>query len=133
MSRLVAQKPEAKLGPKPKTELKDRLERVAKFIPGEVVAVYMFFNGIITMEPRHQWRVGYYAVTFLFCLVVTPLYLRKMAKPGDDVPRQQIISSIAFLFWSYALGVGVFVELGIYLPVLAAILVGMFSFATLFL
>ena len=136
MSRLVTAKvksTEASLVSGEKDPLQEKLERVAKYIPGEIVAAYIFFNGIINTETVHKWKIVYFSIAFVFCLVMTPIYLGKVAQPGDPKRYQQVVSSVAFLFWAYALGVGLFVELGIYLPILAGLLVGMFSVVSAYL
>ena len=115
------------------TGVKDRLERVAKYIPSEILAAYMFFNNIIVIEPDHVWRLAYFSLAFFFCLIMTPLYLGKMAEPGDPKLYQQVVSTLAFVLWAYALGVGFFVEWGVYVPILAAILIGMFSVVSAYL
>lgn len=114
-------------------QLKDKLERVAKYIPGEIVAAYIFFNGLINAEHSHGMRTAYFSIAFVFCLIMTPIYLGKVAESGDPKRYQQVVSSIAFILWAYALGVGIFVELGIYLPILAGLLVGMFSVLSAYL
>ena len=132
MSRLVAARPRRTLdGATLKSgegdQLNEKLERVAKYIPGEIVAAYIFFNGLINAEHSHGMRTTYFSVTFVFCLIMTPIYLGRVAEAGDPKRYQQVVSSIAFILWAYALGVGIFVELGIYLPILAGLLLGMFS------
>ena len=138
MSRLVAARPkriagEGVLTSEAGDQFKDRIERVAKYVSSEIVAAYIFFNGVANSEHSHKLRIVYFSVAFMFCLIMTPIYFGKVAEAGDPKRYQQIVSSIAFILWAYALGVGVFVEFGIYLPILAGLLVGMFSVVSAYL
>ena len=70
------------------------LDRVAKYVPSEIVAGYIALNGAATALPV-AWRFGMLAGIFVLCLVLTPFYLKKMAKPGDPTQPQTTISTIA--------------------------------------
>jgi uncharacterized membrane protein len=91
------------------------LGRVAKYVPAEIVALYLplvkFIDAAGKLEARSV-RLSLLALSFLVFLVLTPIYFTKTARPGDAVKAQRIVSSIAFVCWAYSLG-GVFTELGI--------------------
>jgi hypothetical protein len=131
MSRLVSIKTQNTLAPD--DAISDRLERVAKYIPGEVIATYMCLNGIAAAESDHKMRLFYFGLIFVTCLVATPFYLGKFAKPGDAKTYHQVVSTVAFVLWAYTIGIGLFVETEIYLPILASILIGIFTLASAFL
>jgi uncharacterized membrane protein len=91
------------------------LGRVAKYVPAEIVALYLTLVRFIEAAGKveaQSLRVTLLALSFLIFLVLTPIYFSKTARPGDAVRAQRIISSIAFVCWAYSLG-GVFSELGI--------------------
>jgi uncharacterized membrane protein len=97
---------------------------MAKYIPGEIVAGYVSIMGVImglgTEEPARNcaaWGV------FLLCLVLTPIYLKRNAKPGEPARRNMIVSTISFVQWAYALG-GAFALAGLHRPWLGSVLLG---------
>ena len=91
------------------------LGRVAKYVPTEIVALYLplvkFIDAAGKLEPQII-RLSLLGLSFLIFLILTPIYFSKTAQPGDAVKAQRIVSSIAFVCWAYSLG-GVFTELGI--------------------
>ncbi len=80
----------------------DYLSRVAKYVPSEIVVAYLTAQGLIVASAPADPR-PYYAAVALVLLVVTPLYLRRLAQPGQPVVRQMVISTLALPFWAYAL------------------------------
>ena len=83
-------------------------DRVAKYIPGEVVATYLFLLTILSEADRTAgWLEGMYIGVFVLCLVVTPFYMWKRASKEDPRIYQAVMSTIAFAVWAYSLG-GVF-------------------------
>jgi len=89
------------------------LERIGKYVPSEIIAAYTGLNALLVTFPD---SIRYYAyfVCFVLCLVLTPFYFKLIAKPEDkpSLNYQMVISSIAFLVWSYAIdgGGGIFGE-----------------------
>ncbi|TDX01871.1 hypothetical protein [Dinghuibacter silviterrae] len=86
------------------TTVQDYLERIAKYVPAEIIATYVavtsgFAN---TDEPLKYWCL---LVSFLICWIFTPIYLQLMSSPADkDALRtQQIVSAIAFPIWAYSI------------------------------
>lgn len=89
--------------PSPKdTEADPYLSRLLKYIPAEVVAVYLTLEGIVKAsqailpEQRFLWGI------FLFCLVATPIYLYKVMHVWRR--GQLIVSTLAFGVWVFAIG-----------------------------
>jgi hypothetical protein len=82
------------------------VERVAKYIPGEIVAGYLALSEVVKMVSRQDTRrVAAAWVLFLVGLGVTPVYLYVAGKPANRREMIQIgISTIAFVLWAYALG-----------------------------
>ena len=71
-------------------------------------------------------RLVAHGAGFLLFLMLTPLYFSRLARPGDAVRAQRLVSTAAFVVWAYALG-GPFRELGIHKGWLAGILLILFS------
>jgi len=98
-------------------------ERLFKYIPAEVVTLYLFLNTTVAADksiPRFL-----YWVIFFAGLVGTPIYLRFAQKVA--VPLQLIISTVAFAVWVFALG-GPFSEIPGYKPIYGAVLLPIFTF-----
>jgi hypothetical protein len=94
------------VGGQPPNAAKDYLEKVAKLIPSEVLAVYL---GLIGWVPAVRFAVSktwLYAGVFLVCLVLTPLYLSAMADKNKPKRIHLIVSTIAFPIWAYSVSGG---------------------------
>ena len=90
--------------------------RVGKYIPGEIMALYLALLGILNdglAKESEVFRLLTYGVAFLIFLVLTPVYFTRMAEPGDALKVQRIVSTVAFVVWAYSLG-GIFKELHIH-------------------
>ena len=112
----------------PKESFKDRLERVAKYVPSEILALFLFLNGIAAAAATEPRRLVWFSVAFVVCLVLTPVYFRFIiGTPADPRGYQAVVSTLAFLVWAYGLGAGFFVAVGSYDPIAAAFAVGIFS------
>lgn len=81
-------------------------ERVAKYIPGEVVALYVGAAGVLKTVGAEDASLVLvlYWVFFGLGLVLTPIYLARMAKAGEPKWVHLIVSTVAFVVWAYALG-----------------------------
>lgn len=102
-------------------------ERVAKYIPGEIVAGYLSIIGILKTVPVDDTALLYVAWgAFFLCLILTPIYFRAFAKQGQPRRVHMIVSTLAFAFWAYALG-GVFEMIGWHKPWLGSILLVAFT------
>jgi len=134
MSRLVqARLPEAT---KRDTRPEDRdtyLERIAKYIPGEILAAYIFLLGV-TAPAAPVNRFWIVMGISLFCLLLTPLYLARMAKTGEPKALHLTIGTLAFPVWAYAIAgaQGAFALNGVnlYDSIVASVLLVGFSLLT---
>jgi len=104
----------------------DILDRVLKYIPAEVVAVYILVEGIILQGKQPKDISGVYWTVFFVLWILTPLYLWRVQKV--EKATQLIVSFFAFAVWIFALG-GPFVNLGWYEPIYGAVLLPIFTFA----
>jgi len=103
------------------------LARMAKFIPGEVVAGYLFFDNTLksampagsppAIGSKNFWAA---AALVVLCWIVSPLYYLKMEGDAAVKRKHAIMASIAFPAWAYASG-GPFVYFGLHYPVFAAL------------
>lgn len=105
----------------------DYLSRVAKYIPGEIVATYLSLIGIMkTVDPHDEAKIPALWVIFIVCFLLTPAYFWKMTEQGHPKLRHILISSGAFLVWAYALG-GVFESMGWHKPWLASVILALYT------
>jgi hypothetical protein len=83
-------------------EVKSFLEKIAKLIPSEVIAGYITLIGLLTALKNPGMRPVFYAIAFILCLVLTPIYLNYQADPGKPKKIHLIVSMFAFVVWAYA-------------------------------
>ena len=106
------------------------IDRLLKYIPAEIVTVYIFVEGIIRQYQNPGEIKGiYWAVFFVFWLL-TPIYLWRAQNVKK--PMQLIVSFLAFFVWVFAVG-GPFLLLGWYKIIYGAVLLPIFTFAVGFL
>lgn len=133
MNRLVEPRPKGARTRMLGDETRDSyLERVAKYVPAEIVAAYLAIIGFAVNVASGKLLAMILA--FAVCLVATPLYLWRMGKRSKVKAVHLIISSIAFVVWAFAAGGagGVFgVDgLNIYDPSWASIVLVLFTLAS---
>jgi hypothetical protein len=103
-------------------------ERVAKYIPAEVVAVYMSLTGILkAVENDDSLKLGAAWFVFALGLIATPLYLTRMRRPQSGEGWQLVLATVSFALWAYTLG-GPFETLSFYRPWLGSLAVGIWTF-----
>ncbi|MFL5538295.1 MAG: hypothetical protein ACJ8J0_04855 [Longimicrobiaceae bacterium] len=105
----------------------DYKDRLLKYIPGDVIALYVALDGIVsTVVAGGQVSVATLRwIILAFVAAVTPLYLWRVAKVKK--PAQIAISFVALLVWAFYLG-GPFRTLSFYQPVYGALLFPAFTF-----
>ena len=89
----------AKLASGEANDIRAYAERVAKYVPAEVLAGYVALLRIFA-DARPHWHIG----AFVACLLLTPLYLWKVGLPGEPKALHLLISMVAFVVWSYSIG-----------------------------
>lgn len=101
------------------------LERLLKYIPAEIVAVFILVQGLVEQMDHDSdpfkpilWGV------FLVFAILTPLYLWRIQKVTKIT--QLVISLVAFVVWVFALG-GPFTTLEWYVPIYGEILLPIFT------
>jgi hypothetical protein len=85
----------------------DITERIAKYIPGEVVAVFtLLFSALAAMKLDGDMpRYAALALIGLF-LAVTVAYVALRAPAGPVRNAHLVVSSLAFLAWAYPISSG---------------------------
>lgn len=112
MPRLVAPRPSmptigpALDAPAEQVGVEEYFERVAKYIPGEIVAAYITVRNVTPDAlGAERWPSWMHYAVFATLIILNVFYLRAVG--GKDAPRkarQIAIGCTAFLVWAYALG-----------------------------
>lgn len=98
-------------------------ERLIKYIPSEVTALYLTLDALIRSSDRIPIIV-YWGI-FIFGIFATYFYLKRIEKVYKK--RQLIISTFAYCIWVFAIG-GPFATLNWYDPIYASILLPIYTF-----
>ena len=118
----LVQSPEGRTAPR-QQEPDTYRDRLFKYIPGEVVTLYLALSAIIASATDAPHFLSW--VIFFVCLIGTPFYLRSLDKATPSL--QLIISTLAFAVWIFALG-GPFANIQGYKQVYGAVLLPIFTF-----
>ena len=103
MNRLVEPRPRgAKTQLLSGTTRDSYLERVAKYVPAEIVAAYIAIIGFAANVSNGKQIAM--IVAFSVCLIATPLYLWRMGKTSKVKAIHLAVSSLAFVVWAFAAG-----------------------------
>jgi hypothetical protein len=95
------------------------LERIAKYVPGEVLAFFIFINVILEQAVKSGGKAATMAglpVTtvalgaLVIGIVLTPLFVWYVRGEGDAWITNAFVSTLAFPFWAYALGAVAFAD-----------------------
>ncbi|CAA2105405.1 hypothetical protein MBUL_03176 [Methylobacterium bullatum] len=98
----------------PTKELGDTyLERVAKYVPAEVIAFFIFANSILKQSLTDPGTMAGYPVMSIALVVlfgawlITPIYIWRIGSPGDAWILNACMATALFPFWAYVVdGVG---------------------------
>jgi len=97
--------------------------RLLKYIPTEVIALYLTLDALI--RSSDQVPLGVHWLAFLFGIMGTFLYLWRVEKVTKTL--QLVISAVAYCVWVFALG-GPFVHLSWYQPIYGGLLLPVYTF-----
>ena len=95
------------------------LERITKYVPGEVLAFFVFINVILEQAQKTSGKsaamAGVPVATvaqgaLIVGLVLTPLFVWYVRQKGDAWITNALVSTAAFPFWAYALGAVAFAD-----------------------
>jgi hypothetical protein len=101
-------------------------DRLLKYVPAEVVTVFVFLAGAISAAGTNSppWLIW---GVFGLLLICTPLYLNRLQ--GVKKMVQLAISTVAFAVWVFSLGdEGPFGTLVWYKPIYGAVLLPLYTF-----
>ena len=106
------------------------LERVAKYVPAEIVTLFMVLRGILR-EPHPATTMGLVlgCMSVVAGLILTPAYLNLASRRQTRAARKEHIpiATVAFVLWAYALE-WPFDEMHMYHSKLAAFMLLIFTF-----
>ena len=101
-------------------------DRLIKYIPSEVVGVFLSVNALLTTAGDQVPKDILAWVIFGFLLVMTPIYLRRVQ--NVEKLQQLLISTISFAVWIFTLG-GPFAQFSWYSPFYGAVLLPLYTLA----
>jgi len=93
------------------------LDRVAKYVPGEVLAFFIVINAILNQVVQTSGTGAAMAglpvmavavIMLIVCTVLVPLFVWYVRQEGDAWVINAVVSTVAFPFWAYALGATAF-------------------------
>jgi len=106
------------------------LSRLAKYIPAEIVGLYLFMTGVIPQTSGQSNATAHWIV-FAACCGLTFVYMWHVTrKEGSGKPlwSQVILATIAFPVWVFAIG-GPFKAYAWYQSWIAALVLGCVTIA----
>jgi hypothetical protein len=89
------------------------LERIAKYVPAEVIAFFIFINAILDQAVRTGGKsammAGFPVMTIavgalIAGTILTPFFIWYVREEGDAWVTNAFVSTLAFPVWAYALG-----------------------------
>jgi len=106
------------------TDVKEYFDRVAKYVPAEVVAAYISANGAATLA-RNPGIL--FILIFVACLVCTPVYITRFTNTPKEAWINSVMAIAAFIVWAYATGAGLFYYAGWYDAPTASVILALFT------
>lgn len=105
-------------------------DRLLKYIPSDVVGLWLAGSGLIQGQAGDQSRAGLLWLLFVVGLIFSFLWTRKQtAESGKPTAWQQIFFSCgSFAVWVFAIG-GPFAELSFYQPLYGSLLLLIYTSA----
>jgi hypothetical protein len=89
------------------------LERIAKYVPAEMLAFSIFINANLDQAVKTGGNLTAMAgvpvltiadIAFVACMIATPLFVWYVREKGEAWITNAIVSFLAFPVWSYAIG-----------------------------
>lgn len=105
-------------------------DRLLKYIPADVVGLWLTGSGLIQTSPDDLSRVGLLWLLFVLGLVFSFLWTRKQTAESQKpiAWRQIFLSCGSFFVWVFAIG-GPFAELTFYKPLYGSLLLLIYTTA----
>jgi hypothetical protein len=102
------------------------VDRLLKYVPAEVVPLYIFLDGLIQGAPDTVNRAVVLWIVFALLLGGTWAYLQRVRNVSK--PTQLVISTAAFAVWVFYLG-GPFAQLACYDRFYGTLILPLYTFA----
>lgn len=108
------------LQPQPARDADNYLERIAKYLPGEVLAFFIVINAILAQAAKAGGAGALMAglpvtTVAIGALIVStalvPMFIWYVREEGDAWLTHAMVSTLLFPFWAYALGAVAFASL----------------------
>jgi len=106
------------------TDVKEYFDKVAKYVPAEVVAAYISATGAATLALNPSIL---FILIFIACLVCTPVYITRFTNTSKEAWINSVMAVAAFVVWAYATGGGLFNYLGWYDAATASVTLVLFT------
>jgi hypothetical protein len=104
-------------------------DRLLKYIPADVVGLWLTGSGLIQGQADHGARIGLLWLLFVAGLVFSFFWTRKQTQAGSRIAWRQIFLSCgSFVVWVFAIG-GPFTELPFYQPIYGSLLLLIYTSA----
>ena len=112
------------------TKIDGYFDRLLKYIPADVVGLWLTGSGLIQTSPDDLSRVGLLWLLFVLGLVFSFLWTRKQTAESQKpiAWRQIFLSCGSFFVWVFAIG-GPFAELTFYKPLYGSLLLLIYTTA----
>jgi hypothetical protein len=110
-------------------------ERIAKYVPAEILALYTSAVSLIATanaKDAATKRLWLFGLAGLFFLIVTPLWLGRFSDNANIKRTNQLMGLAAFAVWAYAFPAGWFHDRGLYDPIIAGLLLIVFTVISAF-
>lgn len=87
----------------PRESIEDFLERIAKYVPVEILSIYLVVNAAAAKaSPRLPALIE--VAMYVALVALTPIYLWKLGGDVPDKPRQIAVATTSFVIWTYGIG-----------------------------
>lgn len=103
---------------------KEYLDRIAKYIPAEIIAAYVAALGFAKLAPNPAILS---TVIFFVMWICAPVYITRFTSTPKETWVNGAMSVIAFAIWAYAMGDGFFNYLGWYNAPTASVILVLFT------
>jgi len=112
------------------TKIDGYFDRLLKYIPADVVGLWLTGSGLIKTSPDNLSRVGLLWLLFILGLVFSFFWTRKQTAESQKpiAWRQIFLSCGSFFVWVFAIG-GPFAELTFYKPLYGSLLLLIYTTA----
>lgn len=109
------------------SDIKDYFERIAKYVPAEIVAAYISANGVAILARTPGVLL---VIIFAVCVICTPLYVTRFTTTKNESMVNSLMAVVAFVVWAYATGGGLFKYLDWYDGPTASVVLVLFTLAS---